>query len=157
MLAWIGGLRGNGHVPSFVPLIIWQARRCEACQCHTWHKCLLGWRIRLRRVCSVSFHAVHMLSMIRPTVFLSMPPFATVSAVTFESQSFLFLCVPALSVSFLLAHAFALATFALTLARRCIHVRWCWSTLILSHFRPSAKDASMAARTVTCCVKVCVD
>ena len=30
-------LIGDGHDPSIVPLIIWQARKGESCQCRSWH------------------------------------------------------------------------------------------------------------------------
>ena len=72
--------------------------------------------------------------MFGPTVLLSMLPLTTLCAVTFESQPFLLLGVLALAISFLLVLAtlalvLALATFALDLARHCIHAHWCWSTL----------------------------
>ena len=88
-------------------------------------------------LCSVSFHAVHWLSMSRPTILLSVHPFATVSAVTLESHYFLFLGVLALAVPFLLVLAtlaltFALATFAISLACHGVNVHWLWSKMIWS-------------------------
>ena len=65
MLGSMGELRGDGHDPSFVKP--GSAKRVSA----SWHMCMLGWKIRLRCVSSVSFHALHLLSMFRPTAFLS--------------------------------------------------------------------------------------
>ena len=64
-----------------------------------------------------------------------------------------------LAVSFLLVLAtlalpFALATFALALACHCVNVQCLGPLWSCPHFRPTARNAPMAARTVAYLVKV---
>ena len=82
-------------------------------------------------LCSVSFHAVHWLSMSRPTILVSMRPFATMSAVTNESHYFLFLGPFSLSLQPLLL-PLLLPTFALSRACHGVNVHWRCSRMIWS-------------------------
>ena len=59
LLGWVKRLIWEDDDPTFVPLVIQQALKWEACLCRRWHRCLLGRRLHILELCNVSFHAVH--------------------------------------------------------------------------------------------------
>ena len=110
----------------------------EMRQCRHWHRCLLGLRIHILELCSVSFRSVHLS---RPTN----KPFvgasiSTESAIPFNSLSFLLLGVLALAVALLLVRA--------TLAVAYRGLNWRSTSLLLTPLPATARRSTLSARSV---------
>ena len=74
MLGWIGGLFGDGHDPILRSIDDQAGQEVRSVSVPPLAQVSARTEDSPPEVHSVSFHTVHLLSMLRPTVFLSMPP-----------------------------------------------------------------------------------